>query len=166
MRGPHRHQHDAAAQLLIRLNTVHPWGLRFERRLGPTAPCWSAEDIQASFPRRLESKRGTFAYLNHGASAFLAKPAPTTTAATTMSLNSFPTQNFQFVNQSGPPKPKLTRRREHTKTMPSEEHNYLELDESPSTTPALTSGRAKGVNFVLGRYSQSLCSLLRSLMTN
>ena len=27
MRGPHRHQHDAAAQLLIRLNTVHPWSL-------------------------------------------------------------------------------------------------------------------------------------------
>jgi hypothetical protein len=39
MRGPHRHQHDAAARLLIRLNTVHPWSLRFGRRLVPTAAC-------------------------------------------------------------------------------------------------------------------------------
>jgi hypothetical protein len=33
-----------------------------------------------------------------------------------MSLYLFPTQNFQFINHSGPPKPKLTWRREHTKT--------------------------------------------------
>jgi hypothetical protein len=93
MRGPHRHQHDAAARLLIRLNTVHPWGLRFGRRLAPTAPCWGAEDIQASFPKRMGSKLATFAYLNHGASGFLAPPdlLDLSTAAT-MSISCFPTQ--------------------------------------------------------------------------
>ncbi|KAF1366144.1 hypothetical protein EJ07DRAFT_170930 [Lizonia empirigonia] len=64
-----------------------------------------------------------------------------------MSLNSFPTQNFQFVNHFGPPKPKLTWRREHKRTMPSEEH---ELDESPSTGPALTLCRANDFNLASG----------------
>ncbi|KAI1669653.1 Chromo domain containing protein [Pyrenophora tritici-repentis] len=63
-----------------------------------------------------------------------------------MSFNSFPTQNFQFVNHSGPQKPKLTWRREHRRTMPSEEHDYLELNESPITRPALTSCRANDFN--------------------
>jgi hypothetical protein len=165
MRGPHRHQHDAAARLLIRLNTLHPWNLRFGRRLAPTAACWSVKDIQATFPRRLGSKRGTFAYLNHGASAFLAIPVPIT-AATTMSMNCFPTQNFQFMNHSGPPKPKLTLRREHTKTMLSEEYNSFELDESLSTRPAFTSRRAKDFDLASGGYSQSMCLFSRSLITN
>jgi hypothetical protein len=94
-------------------------------------------------------KRRTLAYLNHGASAFFTEVAPTTAAATTMSLNSFKTQNFQFITYSGP-KPKLTERREHTKTMPTEER---ELDKRPSTRPALTSCRAKDFNLGSGRYS-------------
>jgi hypothetical protein len=54
-----------------------------------------------------------------------------------MSLNQFPTQNFQFITHSGPPKQKLIGRRKHPKTMPSEEHGDLELDEGPSTRSAL-----------------------------
>ncbi|KAF2843969.1 hypothetical protein T440DRAFT_73027 [Plenodomus tracheiphilus IPT5] len=74
-----------------------------------------------------------------------------------MSMNSFPTQNFQFINHSGPLKPKLTWRREHTKTMPSEEHDYLELDESPSTRPALKSCGAE--DFDLASAGENTCDL-------
>jgi hypothetical protein len=73
-----------------------------------------------------------------------------------MSFNSFPMQNFQFVNYSGPPKPKLTWCRERTKAMPSEEHDDLKLGKSPSTRPALTSCQAKEFDFFLGGYSQSV----------
>jgi hypothetical protein len=129
MREPHRHQHDAAARLLIRLHTVHPWGLRFGRRLAPTAPCWSAEDIRASFSRRLGSKLATFAYLNHSASGFLAPPdLPEPPTAATMSMTSFPTQ-LQIIPYIEPPKqkPRQPSRRNPSKTA-FNGYEYLALD--------------------------------------
>jgi hypothetical protein len=58
MRGPHRHQHDAAARLLIRLNTVHPWSLRFgpvSRQLLPAgAPKTSKPASQEGWDRSVE----------------------------------------------------------------------------------------------------------------
>jgi hypothetical protein len=56
-----------------------------------------------------------------------------------MSFNSFLTQNLRFMNYSRPLEPKLTWRRERTKTKPSREHDYLKLDENLIARPALLS---------------------------
>jgi hypothetical protein len=83
------------------------------------------------------------AYLNYGASAFLAPLdlPEAATAATTMSFDSFPTQNFQFVPYNGPLKPKPTQRRKHTKLMPSNHRKCTALDESYQAGDELVSGR-------------------------
>jgi hypothetical protein len=49
-------------------------------------------------------KRGTVAYLDHSASAFLTPPdlPEAATEATMMSFDSFPKHNFQFVPYNGP----------------------------------------------------------------
>jgi hypothetical protein len=152
MRGPHRHQHDAAARLLIRLNAVHPWSLRFGRRLAPTAACWSAQDIQSSFPTGFRSKRATFAYLNHGASRFLAPPdLPNPPTAATMSFNSFPMQ-LQIIPYTGPPKPKQTSRRNLSKTA-FNGYEYLALDDDLSIDLTPASHQARDVNSPSSRHS-------------
>jgi hypothetical protein len=87
------------------------------------------------------------AYLNYGASAFLAPSdlPEAATAATKMSFDSFPTKNFQFVPYNGPLEPKPTQRCKHTKPMPSNHRECTALDESH---PA-------GDELVLGRHHQS-----------
>lgn len=46
MRGPHRHQYDPAARLLIQLNTAHPWSLRFGLLERPRHPSQLSKKVE------------------------------------------------------------------------------------------------------------------------
>jgi superfamily I DNA/RNA helicase len=103
MQRPHCHQHYAAARLLTRLQSRVPLEPAFQT-LSRT-DCYLLERLtHSSQLSERELKRGTAAYLNYGLSAFLATPdlLKAAIAATMMSFDFFPTQNFQFVSYNGP----------------------------------------------------------------
>jgi hypothetical protein len=109
-------------------------------------PTRALRAIQASFRREVTSKRGTFAYLNQCASAFLAPSAlpRATTATRTMFSHTFPLpqkqNDLRFISYKAPPRLKQTSRRISSK-VPSNEDRYPGIDEVVVNRPGSGTGR-------------------------
>jgi hypothetical protein len=155
MRRPCRHHTTQLRDCCIDSNTVHPWSLRFERCLVPTAACYSVQGHSIQLSERVRSEAWILRLLNPRPFRIIctARPLKATTAVTTMSLDCFPMQ-LQIIPYTGPPKPKLTSRRNTSKTrFNGQEYRVFEEDLSIGLAPV--SHQAEDVGSASSRHSQS-----------
>ncbi|PVH95546.1 hypothetical protein DM02DRAFT_147561, partial [Periconia macrospinosa] len=121
-RGLHRHRDYAAVGLHVAFQSGVPWRTRFE-------PC----AVHATASQKFD--------LNHRTPTFFPTLGlPTTTAATTMSLHTFPTQQLQFISYEGPPEPKQSK---YAKKTPVNEDMCSDHDGILNTKPRPNAGQGR-----------------------
>jgi len=138
-RGLHRRRAYVVVGLHVAFQSGVPWRIRFEPCAVHATASQVCKAIQASFPRELAYSNRNLTYLNHCAPTFFPTLGlPTTTAATTMSLHTFPTQQLQFISYEGPPEPKQSK---YSKKMPVKEDMCSDHDGIRNTKPRPNAGQ-------------------------